>query len=280
MQLHVEIIRGIKANPARGAVAFLHGILGAGVNLKCLARKCLDALPELTIVLVDLRAHGKSLEVSGVDEIDHAADDVAETFKALQLEMTGVVGHSFGGKVALALIERVPTLQCVVTLDSAPGTRMDARGSETTSRVLLLLESLNGPWPTRDDFTREVVLRGESRAIAQWLAMNLVRRADGFHWGLELPRIRSLLQSYFEYDAWPAMERVFGGIDSSKSTRLHLVAGSESTVYDDVERKRAESLVQVSGGRVHFVTLQGGHWLHVDNPEGVSEYLIRSIANV
>jgi esterase len=59
----------------------------------------------------------------------------------LGVPATGVVGHSFGGKVALALAQAHPELLEVMTLDSAPGPRLDARGSEATVRVVTMLQS-------------------------------------------------------------------------------------------------------------------------------------------
>src|SRR5438128_2263010 len=44
----------------RQAIAFLHGILGRGINLRMIAKRFVEALPEWAAWLVDLRGHGRS----------------------------------------------------------------------------------------------------------------------------------------------------------------------------------------------------------------------------
>jgi len=61
-------------------VLFLHGILGSGRNLRTLATRLCQQIPQLRVVLVDLRGHGDSAQV----------------------------GHSFGGKVGIGCTARIP----------------------------------------------------------------------------------------------------------------------------------------------------------------------------
>lgn len=252
------------------AVAFLHGILGTGVNLRSHARRFVEAAPEHGALLVDLRAHGRSQGLEGDDTVAAAARDVAETARGLGLPLTGVVGHSFGGKVALGLAHLVPSLEWVVTLDSAPGPRLDARGSQETLRVLRLLEGLVGPWRSREAFLAEVEANGEGRAMAGWLAMNLAwEEGHGYRLRLRLARIRALLDSYLALDAWPSVEEAA----ARGRPRVDLVIARDSSVYLPEDRARAEDLARRAPGAVGVHLLEGGHWLHVDNPAGVDQVL-------
>lgn len=266
MRLHHELLG---APGATRAVAFLHGILGSGANLRSHARRFIDARPDFAAVLIDLRAHGDSLGDEGPDTLEQAARDVAQTAAALTPPLHAVVGHSFGGKVALALAQLEPSLAAVLTLDSAPGPRLDARGSESTVQVLSMLEGLTGPWPTRDAFIAEVEQQGQPRALAQWLAMNLGQRERGFHFRLALPRIRALLEDYFAVDLWPVVERA---ARTQTGPRVHLVIAARSGVYSPADRTRAQALT--TGERVTVDTLPAGHWVHVEDPQGVSRVLL------
>lgn len=274
MLLASELIRGAGASKT---AAFLHGILGSGANLRSHAKRFVQARPEWQVLLLDLRAHGESLGAEGADTVAAAARDVEQTARSLALSLSAVVGHSFGGKVALELARSHVELEHVVTLDSSPGARPDARGSETTAQVMMLLETLRGPWASREDFVREVEARGQPRGVAQWLAMN-VARADGqFVFRLDLSRIRALLEDYLVVDLWPVLEEA---ARSHQGPRFHLVIGGRSRVYEPDDRARAEALEALAGesGFVTVDVLDAGHWVHVDDPDGVARVLQHRLA--
>jgi len=274
MRLNHEVLRGAGTSPERSLVV-LHGILGSGGNLRTLARKFLEARPGWQAVLVDLRAHGESLEEDGQpDTLAVATADVAALCRELDAPARAVVGHSFGGKVALGLPALHAGIAHVVALDSTPGTRVDARGSEATVAVVELLEALRGPWPTREDFVREVHERGQTRFLGQWLAMNLEARDGAFHFRLKLPRIRALLESYFVTDLWPTLEAAAHG---RSDTAFHLVIGTRSIVFDHAERVHATQLEGDSHGRVTVDLLDTGHWVHVDDPNGTLRVLLARV---
>lgn len=274
MRLHHEVLPGAGA-PASKSLVVLHGILGSGGNLRTLARQFLAVRPGWQAVLVDLRAHGESLEPDGQpDTLQTAMADVAQVCAGLSAPARAVVGHSFGGKVALALPAQVPGLLHVVALDSTPGTRVDARGSEATLKVLELLEGLSGPWATRDDFVKDVQAQRQPRFLGQWLAMNLEQRAEGFVFRLALPRVRALLESYFVTDLWPALEAAAKREDGP---RYHLVIGTRSLVFDHAEKVHATHLESESQGRVTVDLLDTGHWVHVDDPAGTLAVLLARV---
>jgi pimeloyl-ACP methyl ester carboxylesterase len=270
MLLHNELLTAPGATPTK-TVLFLHGILGSGANLRSHARAFIQARPDFLAALIDLRGHGRSLETDGEDTVTNAAADLAQTAQRWTTPVHAVVGHSFGGKVALAYARTHPGLTAVMTLDSAPGPRVDARGSEATLEVLTILEALARVWPTRDAFIAGIEARGLSRAIGQWLGMNLESRPEGWVFRLSLPRIHALLDDYFQLDLWPVVE---DAARTKKGPRIHLVIGAKSSVYSPEDRLRAEALAD------DFVTvdlLDAGHWVHVEDPHGLSEVLVRRL---
>jgi pimeloyl-ACP methyl ester carboxylesterase len=266
MLLAHEVVTAPGATPTR-AIAFLHGILGTGANLRAHARRFVQARPDWLALLVDLRAHGGSQGRDGADTLEHAAHDVVQTTVAVPVPLEAVVGHSFGGKVALQLALAAPTLGHVVTLDSAPGARVDAHGSESTLAVLTLLDGLRGQgWPSREAFVRALEAAGQSKGLSQWLAMNVTRTDSGYAFGLDLARIHALLDDYFAVDLWSVVEH--------SAAQVHLVIGERSTVYSNEERARAAQLELERHGQVTVDVLNAGHWVHVDDPEGVARVLL------
>lgn len=272
MRLHVETLQAPGATPTR-ALIFLHGILGQGTNLRTLARRFVEARPSWQAVLLDLRAHGQSQGLEGEDTVVTAADDVAQSARASALPVRAVLGHSFGGKVAMLLPERLEGLEHLVILDSAPGQRLDFRGSELTMSVLSTLDAAPAVFPSREAFVAHLGAAGIDTGIAQWLAMNLERGASGFHFTLSLGRIRSLLASYFACDCWPVLER----LASDAGPGFHLVIGARSKVFDAGDKERALAIAARSGGRCTVDVLQTGHWVHVEDFDGTVRLLLERV---
>lgn len=98
-------------------VLALHGVTGNALRWRVLA----DALPQVRLVAVDLRGHGRS-PWAPPWSIEQHVTDVLDTLDELGLGPLPVVGHSFGGAVALHLAlaahERITRL---VLIDPALG---------------------------------------------------------------------------------------------------------------------------------------------------------------
>lgn len=245
---------------------FLHGILGSGANLRTLARRFVQARPRWGAVLVDLRKHGASQHFSPPHTVVAAAHDLDVLSSHVPGPIRGVWGHSFGGKVALQYASE-HELDEVFLIDSNPGLRLEARGSESTMAVIAMLGELQEWWPTRQAFIDEVVRRGHTLAIAQWLAMNLDRGEHGVRFGLSLGAIRQLLDDYFTRDLWSVLEH----------PRSHIVVvnGGRSNVYDERDTARLATLV---GDRVEVhVVPQAGHWVHAEAPDELLKIMIDSV---
>jgi esterase len=116
-----------------GWLLFLHGILGSGANWRTVARRLVAARPDWGAVLVDLRMHGRSQGAPPPHTLDAVAADLerlAADLAGRGMTVGGVVGHSFGGKTALAFRARAPRgLVETWVLDATPPSR---RGSRAT----------------------------------------------------------------------------------------------------------------------------------------------------
>jgi esterase len=276
--------------PARGEaerrVLFLHGMLGSGANLRTIARRFLEARPQWDAWLIDLRGHGESPKGAPNPSLEAAAADVRE-LTAWSLPVGAVVGHSFGGKVALQLVRAgfgpilsrdgsalVP-LAHVVTLDSNPGTSEPRREGDSALAVIDHLEALPRRFASRGDFVDALIGRGLGKSLAQWLAMSVVPDpvgpAGGVRFGLELDELRALLFSYFATDLWSVVE------SPPDAVNVHLVIGAKSTSYSRADRERAAAIA-ARNPRTTVDTLQTDHWVHAEDPDGVVRLLLQHIS--
>ena len=99
------------------AIVLIHGLFGSLDNLGLLARSLKD---NYKVISVDLRNHGKSAHTDTFTYRD-MANDVLAVIDELNIEQFSVVGHSMGGKVAMALSEVATTrLDHLMILDMAP----------------------------------------------------------------------------------------------------------------------------------------------------------------
>ncbi|KAF7151144.1 hypothetical protein RHSIM_Rhsim02G0173700 [Rhododendron simsii] len=110
----------------------LHGILGCRKNWGTFARRLAHEFPTWQIVitqflLVDLRCHGDSAAIKkrGPHTVASTALDILKLLGKLKLTPRVLVGHSFGGKVALSMVDQVAKPLArpvrVWVLDATPG---------------------------------------------------------------------------------------------------------------------------------------------------------------
>ena len=264
-----EIVIADDALPSR-TVYVLHGIYGSGRNWIGFARAFVSAHPDWRVVLVHLRGHAGSRDAPPPHTMHACAVDLARL--ADQIGPPEVVwGHSFGGKVALtwARDARPLSLREVWSLDSPPGAGPSGGGDPVSSevgRVLTYIDELPDIIGRRSDAQRHLIDRGLSRAVAGWMATNLVARDGGFAWHFNAETLRTLLVDYWREDLWPIADAPPPG------TSIHLVRAERSDRWTDDDLQRLETLAEKKRTQVHVVP-DAGHWLHVDAPEALLSLL-------
>jgi len=269
---HHALVSAPDADPSRWMLV-LHGILGSGANFRSFARRLAAASPDWGFVLVDLRVHGQSLDAPPPHTIAAAAADLVRLGDRLGRPIAGVMGHSFGGKVALAYTAaraRDP-LEQVWVLDASPGTRCEGEGA--TERVLRMLRALPQPLPSRERFLEIVAAHGHPPAIGEWLAMNVRRADDGLRFRLDLDAIAALLDDYFAVDLWPALERADG------TRALHVVVAERSSALDREDRVRLHAAAAREPRVVPHLVAGAGHWVHVDAPDALFAMVSAALAS-
>ena len=243
-----------------------HGIFGSGGNWRGIARKVVQARPEWGVVLVDLRQHGRSEP----GELPHDLLACAEDLRVVLDEVPGIeaiAGHSFGGKVvlqtrALAAAGLVQTWLFDASPSARPGAERDPNNSVT--QVLDLMDRLPRTWQRRDDFIAAITDAGQSAALAQWLAMNVVADDAGtYELRLDLNALRTMLRDYYARDLWDV------AFDPQLPGDVHVVIAERSSTLDQADRAK----LATAPPHVHAHRVDAGHWLHIEAPATVVELL-------
>jgi len=258
-----------------------HGIYGAGTNWRGIARKVVEQRPDWSIVLVDLRNHGRSATPDAGAVPPHTIAACAEDLAALfdEMPIRALAGHSFGGKVVLATRALSPKqLAQTWMFDASPSPRPGAEQdpANTVTRVLSLMERLPTQWSKREDFIAAVVAEGHAAPLAQWLAMNVVpANAAGarptsetvYELRLDLGAIRQMLLDYYAQDLWPV------ALDPSLPGAVEIVIATKSNTLDARDRERLAS----PPPHLHVHHIDAGHWLHIEAPANVVQLLVQGL---
>ncbi len=257
------------AQPER-VIAFLHGILGRGLNLRTIARRFVEARPNWSAWLLDLRGHGRSPKGSAGPSLEAVARDVVELAQRADLPFGAILGHSFGGKIALevARLRGLASLEHLISIDSVPGSRQPLRDGDSALAVLDIIESFPPTFSSKTDFIHAVIAAGQTRTVAEWLASSLEKHGARIRFALNLDEMRALLLDYFDRDLWPVVEQPPGAL------RVHLLIAAHSDSYSAADREHALAIAK-SNPQITADILPGGHWLHADNPDGVLTKVVK-----
>ncbi len=234
-------------------VVFLHGLFGQGKNFSSIA-KALQ--PEFASLLVDLPNHGRSGWTERFDYA-HTADLVADVLRE-DVAADGpvhVVGHSMGGKVAMALALRHPELvDRLVVVDISP---VDSADMSEFEHLLGALATLDLDELTRrgeaDEHLTELI---GSRQVRGFLLQNLREHPEeGWRWQANLELLRQelpIIGGFLEHTGEPFDRPVLW------------VGGSRSPY---IQPEHAEVMRQLFP-RTRQVTIKdAGHWVHSEQPE-------------
>ncbi|HEX2733841.1 MAG TPA: alpha/beta hydrolase [Polyangiaceae bacterium] len=276
---HERIAAGepLTANGGRRLVLVVHGALGSGQNFRSFIKRLAAACPALVFELVDSRGHGQSHGFGPPHTIAACAGDLfrlATLLRAAEgLELGAILGHSLGGKIALEFsrLHGDPGLQ-IWALDSNPG-KQDPNEAHQIKHVMAAVRSMPEPIVTRQQVVEHFRARGLSNGLAQWMTTNLARDGERLRWVLDLDVIASLLDDYFVRDLWPFLEQ------TGATSEHHLVIAERSDRMSPELRARAEGIARSGNLRVHQLA-DAGHWVHVDNPEGLLGILVPELGRL
>ncbi len=230
----------------------LHGLLGSGRNLRALARQLCARAPGRTVLVPDLTGHGESPPLPARADLQVLAADLIATLESARLPPPwSLIGHSLGGRVALATAELAPgRIRHVVLLDIAPG-RIDP----TEWEVMEALVNAPADAPSRADLKQHLLAAGLAAATVDWLLMNTRLDEGRCRWTFDRAALARLAETTCAQDLWPVVQ--------SRRVPIGCIRGSRSWCVADEDARR------LSAAGCPVLTLDGGHDLHVDAPDAL-----------
>jgi pimeloyl-ACP methyl ester carboxylesterase len=242
------MLRAVEAG--QGApVVLLHGLFGRAQNLGGVARH-LAALGRRVISL-DLRNHGASPHADGMRYADLAAD-VVETVGAMDALPAAVLGHSMGGKVAMAMaLVEGGSVDRILVADIAPIAYR--HGNARIARAMMDLPLR--PGMTRGDAGDALRQAVPDDGVRAFLLQNFVPGAAPA-WRIGL---REIADGLADIEGWP---------DWPEQVRFNGPALFVTGALSDYVPESARGAILERFPRARIVRLEGaGHWLHADRPE-------------
>lgn len=235
-----------------GVLVILHGLFGSADNWQSQAREL--SLRRLVLV-PDMPNHGRSLHTEQVGFPDQARAMWAAIDAALGESASGgpvdLLGHSMGGKVAMAMAFTLPSdVGRLIVVDISPRAYPPRH-----DQVFAAMADVAAARPRSRSEAESIMARTiPQKAVRLFLLKSLVRGDDGvFDW---LLNYRVLRDRYDEISAWPfdAAEHSFGG-------PTLLVAAGRSP-YVTAEDRRAFNR-WFADSRIETIA-EAGHWLHAE----------------
>jgi pimeloyl-ACP methyl ester carboxylesterase len=216
-------------------VVILHGLFGAGRNWTQVAQAL---APDHRVYLPDARNHGASPWAESMSYLE-MADDVLALIEREQLRRPYVIGHSMGGKTAMALALSHPkAIGGIAVIDIAP----ESYAGQFSSYVSAM-RSL------------EMASAASRREIQQALADNLRRQNDRFDWRLNLLATGLCMR---ELCGFPETLR-----DARYAGPALFIHGAESDYVRPASFAGIRALFPRAGTER---IADAGHWVHADQP--------------
>ena len=241
------ILHGVEAGEGEPLV-LLHGLFGSARNFAAVQRRLAE---RRRVIALDLRNHGASPHDPDMRYATMAAD-VLETLEQRRALPATLLGHSMGGKVAMAAaLARPDAVARLIVADIAPVAYPPHVGGLAGAMAALPLS----PGMRRAQADAALAPAVPDAAVRAFLLQNLQLGAVPA-WRIGLKEIAAALPTI---EGWQASE----GARYAGPTLF--IAGAASDYIQPGHRPAIRALFPAA----RFVTLKGaGHWLHVDNPDG------------
>ena len=231
------------------------------------------------VVAYDQRGHGESTKTAAGYGFPEVVADAAEVIRRLRLRRTVIVGHSWGGSVALEVAVRHPRLVAGAVLLDGGFMSMRDRIDWQAARELLRPPDIDGMHV--DEFLRRwsgatgLPLTDGRGTVAR----SLVRVGpDGrIRRRLSVPKHMRILRAIWEHDVGRALRSV-------RVPTLVLAARSHGTdpkeaAFMEAKREGAAA-VRAIGEQLRFAWIEGIHDVPLDRPAAVAARVRSFAANL
>ncbi|RJG47713.1 alpha/beta fold hydrolase [Motilimonas pumila] len=228
------------------AVFLIHGLFGSLSNFGLLHK---HLQTDHTVVSVDVRNHGESPHCDSMSYAE-MANDIIQLAARLGFKRFSLVGHSMGGKIAMATAMQAPQyIDKLIIADMAPVTYPSRHQGVFTALNKVPVPGIN----SRNEANMILAQGIEEVGVQQFLLKSLYRSEAGFQWRFNL---HGLMQQYDIISQWPFSDESYQGptlfIKGERSDYL-------ITEYTDTVIR------QFPNARMKIIN-NTGHWLHAEKP--------------
>jgi pimeloyl-ACP methyl ester carboxylesterase len=181
-------------------VLIIHGLYGSGDNWMHISKKLADSY---RVITADMRNHGSSPHDTS-HTYEEMLTDVAWLFHETGIEKAHILGHSMGGKIAMAFAADYPEKTLSLTVaDIAPVNYLKKPASalqyDFHKKLLDTLLALNlDDFNTRKEVDKELAKTITETHIRQFIIKNLDRKKNNFSWKINVPVLREYLNHIIE----------------------------------------------------------------------------------
>lgn len=234
---------------AKPPLVLIHGLFGNLDNLGLLAR---DLVTDYKVISIDLRNHGQSFHDAQMS-YPLMAQDIKRLLDELNIASTIVIGHSMGGKAAMALADLAPELVSqLIVLDMSPVAYSERRHDH----VFAGLRAVKKEQPTnRREALNCLAKHIEMEGVRQFLSKSLYQQDGVMQWRFNVDAIYS---NYNNILGWQP-------ISPFKKPTLFLKGANSDYIQS---AHQSEILNQFPNSKAHIIA-NTGHWLHAEKPNEV-----------
>ncbi|MGI9187911.1 MAG: alpha/beta fold hydrolase, partial [Gaiellales bacterium] len=247
-------------DPSGRPLLAIHGVSGHGLRYRDFVEL---AAPDRDVISVDLRGHGRSGWEPPWDVITHL-DDILETLEAEGIdESIDVMGHSFGGLLALSLVTLAPDLvQRAVLIDPAIALPVDY----CVDRANEVIEFAGWASPEEAiEARKRTVAESAHRFVPGEIAEHVEQGPDG-RWRARFSRPAAIT-------AWSEMAHA---APLPEEPRPVLILRAARDMY--VTPALIDPLRAALGDEVEVVDIDAAHMIYCEQPEAAAAEIRRFLS--
>lgn len=233
--------------PNAKTIIFLHGLFGDLNNLGVIAKAFVQ---DYAILRIDLRNHGKSFHS---DEINYPliAQDLKRLLIELKIEKAIIVGHSMGGKSAMALADLAPELvEKLIVIDIAPVSYTQNRHQQIMAGLFAVK---NAKPQTRQQAKEAMAEYIPNEGIQQFMLKSFDPQSEQFF----RFNLTALERNYRNLMDWAEVK-------VNKPTLF--IKGALS---DYILQEHTQTILTQFPQAKSFIVANADHWVHAEKPEAV-----------
>ncbi|MBU1554039.1 MAG: alpha/beta fold hydrolase [Gammaproteobacteria bacterium] len=235
-----------QAVAGQAPVVLIHGLFGSFENLGVIERSLSE---QFQVVNIDVRNHGRS---DHSDEMNYPlmADDLAQTLDNLGIDTAVLLGHSMGGKLAMAFALKQPQrVSKLILADIAPVTYPARHNNIFAGLNAVKLDAIT----SRNEADTQLAQHIDEAGVRQFLLKSLIKQEDKFSWRFNLAALQA---NYQQLIGAPLVKGCYAG-------PVLFIKGGDSDYILPEHKAQIMQLFPKAQAKV----IQGtGHWLHAEKP--------------